>query len=119
MAFALVRHNPAAIHHNTSGLSCSHILSVNILKLHGTCVPTVARQKRSDGRYPCFAWDKDGSCKFGDQCKFSHLGPDDAGLPEGAPSKAADKAPFTHMPILLRPCAHTAHLATGALVYAV
>ena len=35
----------------------------------------------SDGLYPCNLFDKTGSCTFGDQCKFSHLGPDDPGLP--------------------------------------
>jgi len=54
----------------------------------------MSRPKRSDGRYPCNIFDKEGSCKFGDKCKFSHLGSDDAGLPEGAPSKAADKVPI-------------------------
>ena len=41
------------------------------------------RKKRSDGLFPCFEFDKKGSCKFGDKCSFSHLGKDDPGLPEG------------------------------------
>lgn len=35
------------------------------------------REKRSDGLYPCDAFDQNGSCKFGAKCKFSHLGVDD------------------------------------------
>jgi hypothetical protein len=45
---------------------------------------TVVRPKRSDGLYPCAQFDSKRSCTFGDACKFSHLGKDDPGLPEGA-----------------------------------
>lgn len=51
------------------------------------------RVKRSDGRFPCDIFDSIGSCKFGDKCKFSHLGTDDTGLPEGVASKKKDKVP--------------------------
>jgi len=41
------------------------------------------RVKRSDGLYPCTQFDSKGSCTFGDNCKFSHLGKDDPGLAPG------------------------------------
>jgi hypothetical protein len=44
------------------------------------------RGKRSDGLFPCRSFDATGSCKFGDKCRFSHLGTDDPGLPEGVES---------------------------------
>ena len=51
----------------------------------------VVRPKRSDGLYPCVQFDEKGSCSFGDSCKFSHLGKDDPGLPEGAEVKKSKR----------------------------
>lgn len=31
------------------------------------------RKKRADGLYPCKEFETQGSCKFGEKCKFSHL----------------------------------------------
>lgn len=45
------------------------------------------RAKRSDGLFPCLEFDKTGACKFGDKCKFSHLGPTDSGKPVKKPKK--------------------------------
>eukprot|EP00941_MAST-03F_sp_MAST-3F-sp1_P001804 g1804.t1 len=42
--------------------------------------------KRSDGKFPCREWDEKGTCKWsedGKECRFSHLGPNDPGMPEG------------------------------------
>jgi len=49
------------------------------------------RLKRSDGRYPCFEFDKTGSCKFGEACNFSHLGESDAGSSTTRPNKKTKK----------------------------
>lgn len=39
--------------------------------------------KRSDGLFPCKEFDTTGECKFGENCRFSHLGSDDPGMPVG------------------------------------
>ena len=51
------------------------------------------RERRRDGKFPCREFARNGSCRFGDRCRFSHLPDDDAAAAAPVCPPAAPPAP--------------------------